>query len=82
MEPVYTSGATPCPSGASDIFFTWDVRSGAMRALVSQKTAGGQRELQEASDWCVVFNLRRKHFDTLHEASRFVERYNTWFPVA
>ena len=82
MEPFYTTGATRCPNSASDIFFTWDVRSGAMRALVSKKPTAGQQELQAASDWCGVFNLRHKQFDTLREASRYVERYNTWFPVA
>ena len=78
MEPVYVSSAARCPKCEYDIFFTWDVRSGAMRAGI-QASAARQPAMQEASDWCSSFNLREKHFDTLHEASRYVERYDTWF---
>ena len=79
MEPYYTSCATRCPNGGeSDIFFTWDVRSGVMRALPAVR----QPEGKDAVLWCGNFNLRGKRFDTLHEACRFVERYDTWFQSA
>ena len=80
MEPVYTSGVTRCPNGASDIVFTWDVRNGTLYAGVSGSAR--QRAAQEADKWCSSFNLRRKHFDTLHEANRYVARYDTWFHTA
>ena len=82
MEPIYTSGTTRCPKSDSDIFFTWDVRNGNMRAAVSANAAARKQAVQDARSWCSSFNLRQKHFDTLREASRFVERYDTWFMTA
>ena len=82
MEPVYKSAAARCPASGHDIFFTWDVRSGALRALVGAGMAPRQQAVLDAGKWCSSFNLHGKHFDTLHEASRYVERYDTWFPVA
>ena len=79
MEPVYTTNVTRCPNGDSGIFFTWDVRNGAMRAGVSASLENRQQALRAAYDWCGSFNLREKRFPTLHEANRFVERYDTWF---
>ena len=83
MEPVYTSGITRCPNGASDIFFTWDVRNGTLCAGVSSAAAPARRRsAQEADRWCSSFNQRRKHFDTLREANCYVARYDTWFHTA
>ncbi len=81
MEPIYISGSVRCPQGDSDIFFTWDVRNGTLYAGVSANASTGIKKKadQNTNNWCNNFNFRRKHFDTLHEASRFVERYNTWF---
>ena len=79
MEPVYRSSTTQCPVCASGIFFTWDVRNGVMQAGVTGNADKLARGPHAVCDWCADFNFRAKHFSSLHEASRYVERYNTWF---
>lgn len=79
MDSLYRSNTTQCPICDSGIFFTWDVRNGVMQAGM---TGGANRTSpvpREVCDWCADFNFRSKHFTSLHEASRYVERYNTWF---
>ena len=82
MEPVYISNAVRCPQSESDIVFIWDVRSGAMRAGISTSAAAPSSATQDADHWCNCFNLREKHFDSLHEANHYVAQYDTWFHIA
>ena len=79
MESVYTSHVTRCPRGKSEIFFIWDRESGEMRAGVKRSESAAQKAVQDAYGWCSGFNLRRRRFRTFQQASRFVERYDTWF---